>query len=507
MRSTLRARDSMSSRVKVGLSAADTARASARVPERFGMRSMTSAFSRCRWLSTSPGISTRPSAIDLAPAPRVGQPGRDRREAAAGDRHVHEGRFIGQAGAAEDQVHRCPSPDAGALERELHCHPGRHGPVSCDRSRDPENAADRFRQSGPARASASPSACGPARAAERASAAAAGGVFHCSSVSHKRGEERFHNSIHPVIPRHPCVPWRSFRHASVPRIPRRLIVAVGGNAIDPAGSRGTPEEQKAIAEATAKTMLPLLELDNQLVIVHGNGPQVGKLLLANAAAQERVAPQSLDILVAQTQGALAYILSQAFENALREAGNPRHVVGLVTQVEVDAKDPAFRNPTKPVGPFFSEAEARALAKRTGSDCPRGCRPRLALRRPVAQAAAHLRHLAGGGADVHRTVVIAGGGGGIPVVRDEAGRRHGVEAVIDKDLTTAVMANVLGIRDMMILTAVPRVAIHFGTPRQQELEQVSASDMRRYLAEGHFPAAAWDRRWRPRCASSTPAAGA
>jgi carbamate kinase len=270
-------------------------------------------------------------------------------------------------------------------------------------------------------------------------------------------------------------------------IPRRLIVAVGGNAIDPAGSRGTPEEQKAIAQATAKTMLPLLQLDNQLVIVHGNGPQVGKLLLANAAAQDRIAPQSLDILVAQTQGALAYILSQAFENALREAGNPRHVVGLVTQVEVDAQDPAFSNPTKPVGPFFSETEARTMAKELGvtvvEDSGRGWRYVVASPKP--------RHVC----DISlveslmctRTVVIAGGGGGIPVVRDAAGRRRGVEAVIDKDLTTAVMANVLGIRDMMILTAVPRVAINFGKPDQKELELVSTSDMRRYLAEGHFPA--------------------
>jgi carbamate kinase len=269
-------------------------------------------------------------------------------------------------------------------------------------------------------------------------------------------------------------------------IPRRLIVAVGGNAIDPAGSRGTSEEQKAIAQATAKTMLPLLQLDNQLVIVHGNGPQVGKLLLANAAAQDRIAPQSLDILVAQTQGALAYILSQAFENALREAGNPRHVVGLVTQVEVDPQDPAFSNPTKPVGPFFSETEARAMAKELGvtvvEDSGRGWRYVVASPKP--------RHVC----DISlveslmctRTVVIAGGGGGIPVVRDSAGRRRGVEAVIDKDLTTAVMANVLGIRDMMILTAVPRVAINFGKPDQKELSLVSTSDMRRYLAEGHFP---------------------
>jgi carbamate kinase len=269
-------------------------------------------------------------------------------------------------------------------------------------------------------------------------------------------------------------------------IPRRLIVAIGGNAIDPAGGKGTPEEQKAIAAATARTMLPLLELDNQLVIVHGNGPQVGKLLLANAIARDRVAPQSLDILVAETQGALAYILSQAFENALREAGNSRHVVGLVTQVEVDPADPAFQNPTKPVGPFFTEVEAKALAKELGvqvkEDSGRGWRYVVAS--PMPQHICDISLVEA--LMCTRTVVIAGGGGGIPVARDDVGRRFGVEAVIDKDLTTAVMASVLGIRDMMILTAVPRVAINFGRPNQEELERVSFSQMREYHAAGHFP---------------------
>jgi carbamate kinase len=269
-------------------------------------------------------------------------------------------------------------------------------------------------------------------------------------------------------------------------IPRRLIVAIGGNAIDAAKGDDTPKGQKAIAELTARTVLPLLQLDNQLVIVHGNGPQVGKLLLANAIARERVTPQSLDILVAQTQGATAYLLAQAFENVLRETGNPRHVVGLVTQVEVDPDDPAFNNPTKPVGPFFTEAEGQALAEELGvtvkEDSGRGWRYTVASPKP--------RHIC----DISlvealmclRTVVIAGGGGGIPVVRDAMGRRHGVEAVIDKDITTAVMANVLGIRDMMILTAVPRVSINFGKPEQRDLERVPASTMRKYLAEGHFP---------------------
>ena len=266
-----------------------------------------------------------------------------------------------------------------------------------------------------------------------------------------------------------------------------MIVAIGGNAIDPDGGKGTPEEQKAIAAATAQTMLPLLQLDNQLVIVHGNGPQVGKLLLASAIAHDRIAPQSLDILVAQTQGATAYILAQAFENALREAGNPRHAVGLVTQVEVDANDPGFSNPTKPVGPFFAEAEAKAIAKELGiqvrEDSGRGWRYVVASPKPKHVCDISLVEAL----MCTNTVVIAGGGGGIPVVRDERGRRFGVNAVIDKDLTTAVMATVLGIRDMMMLTAVPRVAINFGKPDQRELHRVSLSQMREYLAAGHFPA--------------------
>jgi carbamate kinase len=281
--------------------------------------------------------------------------------------------------------------------------------------------------------------------------------------------------------------WMLTMRKSSDEIPRRLIVAIGGNAIDTGEGRDDSDAQKAIAAATARTMLPLLELDNQLVMVHGNGPQVGKLLLANAIARERITPQSLDILVAQTQGMTAYLLAQAFENTLREHGRPRHVVGLVTQVEVDADDPGFKNPTKPVGPFFSETEAKALAEEFGvnvkEEAGRGWRYVVASPEP--------RHIC----DISLvqaimctgTVVIAGGGGGIPVVRDARGCRRGVEAVIDKDLTTALMASVLGISDMMILTAVPRVAINFGKPDQRELDRAPASVMQQYMDEGQFPA--------------------
>jgi carbamate kinase len=275
---------------------------------------------------------------------------------------------------------------------------------------------------------------------------------------------------------------------TLPRaIPDRLIVAIGGNAIHPSGIRGTSEEQVAIAGETARVLLPILEGVNELIITHGNGPGVGKVLMRQALSRDKVAPMSLDICVANTQGVTAYLLVQAFENALREVGNQRHVVGLVTQVEVDPDDPSFSTPTKPVGYFYSEKEANQLAETLGwtmrEDAGRGWRMVVGSPRPKHICDISLVEvLASRG-----TVVIAGGGGGVPVVRDARGVRKGVEAVIDKDLTTAHMANVLGIEEMIILTAVSRVAINFGRADQQELDTVSVSQMRRYLEEGHFPA--------------------
>ncbi len=271
------------------------------------------------------------------------------------------------------------------------------------------------------------------------------------------------------------------------KIPKRIIIAVGGNAIHPAGIKGTSEEQVAIAGDTARALLPLLELDNELIITHGNGPAVGKVLMRQALARDKVVPMSLDICVASTQGVTAYLLMQAFENALREVGNPRHVVGLVTQVEVDADDPGFTNPTKPVGFFYSEEEAKDLADQMGwtmrEDAGRGWRMVVASPTPKHICDISLvEALASRG-----TVVIAGGGGGVPVVRDSRGVRHGVEAVVDKDLTTAHMAHVLGIEEIMILTAVSKVAINFGKPDQRELDEVSVSEVREHLDAGQFPA--------------------
>ncbi len=269
-------------------------------------------------------------------------------------------------------------------------------------------------------------------------------------------------------------------------ISRRLLVAVGGNAIHPAGIKGTSEEQVAFTAAAGRALLPLLEMDNELIITHGNGPGVGKLLMRQALARHRVVPMSLDICVANSQGGIAYLIMQAFENALREVGNPRHVVCLLTQVEVDPNDPAFDDPTKPVGYFYSEEEARDLTVELGwnmrEDAGRGWR--LVVPSPIPRHIVDISLI--DAVAKQGSVVIAGGGGGIPVVRGANGVRHGIEAVIDKDLTSAHMAHVLGYETLLILTGVSRVAIDFGKPEQRELDHASVSTMRAYLADGQFP---------------------
>lgn len=269
-------------------------------------------------------------------------------------------------------------------------------------------------------------------------------------------------------------------------IPSRLLVAVGGNATHPEEIRGTADEQKIIASRTADSLLPLAQLDNELVITHGNGPVVGKILMRQALTRDRIPPMSLDICVAHSQGGIAYLLMQALENALRNADNQRHVACLLTQVEVDRDDPAFANPTKPVGPFFTKEQADAIGAELGwlmkEDAGRGWRHVVPSPKP--------RHIV----DIslisvlakRGTVVIAGGGGGIPVVRGPKGIRTGVPAVIDKDLTSAHMANVLGIGHLMILTAVPKVAVNYGKPDQRALDRVSLRELKALHAQGQFP---------------------
>lgn len=263
-----------------------------------------------------------------------------------------------------------------------------------------------------------------------------------------------------------------------------LLVAIGGNATHPENIRGTTEEQEVVADTAARVLLPLVRASNRILITHGNGPVVGKILLRMMLTREAIPPMRLDVCVAHSQGGIGYLLIQSLENAMRRDGLSRQAACVLTQVEVDPNDPALGNPEKPIGPFFSAEEAKAFESqgwRMMEDSGRGWRhcvaspqPRAVINLPVIEAL-----LRAG------TVVIAGGGGGIPVVRDAEGDWQGVQAVVDKDLTSALLARSLGIPDLLILTSVERVAIDFNTPRQRVLERVTLSELKAYQAQGHF----------------------
>jgi len=263
-----------------------------------------------------------------------------------------------------------------------------------------------------------------------------------------------------------------------------LLVAIGGNAVHPEDIRGTTEEQEVVAERAAQALLPLFDMSDRVLITHGNGPVVGKILLRMMLTRDAIPPMRLDVCVAHSQGGVGYLLMQALENVMRRMGKERAMTCVVTQVEVDARDPAFEQPTKPIGPFFSEREAREYERkgwRMMEDAGRGWRhcvpspePRAVLNLDIVRALLDAGIL-----------VIAGGGGGIPVTRDVHGEWQGVQAVIDKDLSSALIARSLGIEDLLLLTAVDRVAIHYGTPRERRLERVTAAQLREYQAAGHF----------------------
>ncbi len=266
----------------------------------------------------------------------------------------------------------------------------------------------------------------------------------------------------------------------------RLLVAIGGNAIHPENIAGSPQEQLEIARQTGAALLPILRADNQLVLTHGNGPVVGKIMMRQALAGDSVMPMTMDICVAHSQGGIAYLLMQALENALRLDHNDRHVVCLLTQVEVDPEDPAFESPSKPVGFFYSEAQAKTIASTLGwrmrEDAGRGYRHVVPSPEPqhIVDISLIERVMTSG------AVVIAGGGGGIPVVRHTDGTRHGLEAVVDKDLSSALIANILNIPVFLILTAVSRVAINYGTPQQQDIDRICVGDLKELQRAGHFP---------------------
>ena len=264
---------------------------------------------------------------------------------------------------------------------------------------------------------------------------------------------------------------------------KTVVLAVGGNALLRPGDRGTAEEQMLRARETAENIYPLFE-KFKIVITHGNGPQVGAILLQNENSKDIVPPMPLDICGAMSQGEIGYMLEQSFQNVLEEKGIEKSIVTLLTRVIVDENDPAFENPSKPIGPFYTREEAEKLAKEKGwhiiEDSGRGWRRVVPSPMPLEIVEKDaIRNLIDAG-----FVAIAVGGGGIPVVK-RGNRLVGVEGVIDKDLASAVLARDIRADRLIILTSVDRVYLNFGTPEQRGVERMSVDEARKYLEEGHF----------------------
>ncbi len=258
---------------------------------------------------------------------------------------------------------------------------------------------------------------------------------------------------------------------------KRIVVALGGNALG-----NTAQEQRELVRQTAIPMVDLIAEGHELIIAHGNGPQVGMINLAFDCGQ--VPPMPFPECGAMSQGYIGYHLQNAVREELLSRGIDRPVATIITQVVVDTGDPAFQNPSKPIGSFYSKEEAERIASETGfvmkEDAGRGYRRVVPSPRPVAVVEDRtVRTLIDDG-----QVVITVGGGGIPVVR-QGDKLEGVAAVIDKDFASEVLAEMVQADYLIILTAVEKVALNYGTAEEKWLDQVKVADMERYMAEGHF----------------------
>ena len=265
-----------------------------------------------------------------------------------------------------------------------------------------------------------------------------------------------------------------------------VLVAMGGHAFMQRGEAGDIHDHEKNAAAICGALMTLVERDYNLVITHGNGPQVGNLLLQAELTKESLPAMPLDVLVANTEGFLGYVMQQALLNHLRRRQIKRYVVTMITQVLVERDDPAFQNPSKPIGPFLTQAEAEERRDRLGwkivEDSGRGWRRLVASPRPIRVVQRFMiRDAACAG-----HIVVACGGGGIPIIRRrEDNDYEGIEAVIDKDLTSSVLAAEIGAELLVILTDVPQVYVRYGTPEQKALGAVTLEEIERLQAEGHF----------------------
>ena len=264
----------------------------------------------------------------------------------------------------------------------------------------------------------------------------------------------------------------------------KIVIALGGNALQARGSAPTAEAQLEVVKRTCRQIAAISRQGYELAVVHGNGPQVGRLLLALETAADTVPPMPFDVCGAMSQGYIGYHLQQALTAELRRQGRPLPVITVVTQVVVDRTDPAFAQPTKPIGPFYSHARALILEKDKGwtmaEDAGRGWRRVVASPQPKRIVEIDAVRLLW-----DHAIVIACGGGGVPVTETADGTLMGAAAVIDKDLAAELLAEQMEADTLLILTEVERVAIRFGQPDQQDLSHLTVEEAARYAEAGEF----------------------
>lgn len=266
------------------------------------------------------------------------------------------------------------------------------------------------------------------------------------------------------------------------------VVAFGGNALLRGDQRGTIDEQESNAYEACNNLTKLLESNYNLVVTHGNGPQVGNILLANTAGHKLygLPDMPLDISVAYSQGFIGYVIEQQLRNVLMAKDMDRDIISIITQVLVNKDDPAFENPTKPIGPFYTKDEADAISTENKSifkEDARGRGWRKVVASPTPLVIFNRQTIEKIAREGH--IVIAVGGGGIPCFYVESNKLQGIDAVIDKDLASSLLASQIRADKLFILTDVPKVCINFNTPQEKALDKMTIAEAKRYLAEGQF----------------------
>ncbi len=266
---------------------------------------------------------------------------------------------------------------------------------------------------------------------------------------------------------------------------QKVVIALGGNAILQAKEEATYENQFNNVLQSSKVIAKIVKSGHQVIITHGNGPQVGNILRQNEVAKDVVPALPLDVCSAESQGFIGYMIGQTLRNSLRQIGLDNQIVNILSQAEVSKDDPAFLDPTKPIGKFYSEEKAKRLAEEKGwvvkEDAGRGWRRVVASPKPQSILGFEIiKSLT----DTN-TIVITAGGGGVPVIKNEFGMYEGIEAVIEKDSSACRLALEVNADTFMILTDVSNVYINYGKPNQEALGSITVEEAKKYVDEGHF----------------------